>query len=57
MGTIEQGVRGHAADAQQKADSGRGWYAVLARTGLVAKGISFGLVGALAVKLAVGHGG
>jgi hypothetical protein len=57
MGAIEQGVRGPAADAQQKADSGRGWYAVLARTGLVAKGISFGLVGALAVKLAVGHGG
>jgi hypothetical protein len=40
-----------------KARQGRGWYAVLARTGLVAKGISFGLVGALAVKLAVGDGG
>ena len=44
-------------EAQQKAHSGRGWYAVLARTGLVAKGLSFGLVGALAIKLALGHGG
>jgi Domain of Unknown Function (DUF1206) len=46
-----------ARDARQKANSGRGWYAVVARTGLVAKGLSFGLVGALAVKLAVGSGG
>jgi hypothetical protein len=30
---------------------------VLARTGLVAKGLSFGLVGALALKLALGDGG
>ena len=43
MGTIEA-----RADTRAKADEGRGWYAVLARTGLVAKGISFGLVGALA---------
>ena len=43
--------------ARQKADAGRGWYAVLARTGLVAKGLSFGLVGALAIKLALGDGG
>jgi hypothetical protein len=43
--------------ARQKAESGRGWYAVVARAGLVAKGLSFGLVGALAIKLAVGHGG
>jgi hypothetical protein len=40
-----------------KARSGSGWYAVVARTGLVAKGISFGLVGALAIKLAIGSGG
>lgn len=50
MGTLEQELRGSAA-------SGRGWYAVLARTGLVAKGFSYCLVGALAVKLAVGAGG
>jgi Domain of Unknown Function (DUF1206) len=43
--------------AREQADSGRGWYAVLARTGLVAKGLSFGLVGALAVRLALGDGG
>lgn len=40
-----------------KARSGSGWYAVVARTGLVAKGLSFGLVGALAIKLAIGSGG
>jgi uncharacterized protein DUF1206 len=43
--------------ARQKAESGRGWYAVLARTGLVAKGLSYGLVGVLALKLAIGDGG
>jgi hypothetical protein len=39
------------------ARQGRGWYAALARSGLVAKGLSYGLVGALAVKLAAGDGG
>jgi hypothetical protein len=42
---------------QAKARSGTGWYAALARTGLVAKGVSYGLVGLLSVALAVGHGG
>lgn len=56
MGTFEHGLKARA-ETQAKADEGRGWYAVLARAGLVAKGISFGLVGALAVKLAVGDGG
>jgi hypothetical protein len=46
-----------ARDVRAKADSGRGWYAGLARGGLVAKGISYGLVGVLAIKLAVGSGG
>jgi uncharacterized membrane protein YidH (DUF202 family) len=32
-------------------------YAWVARAGLVAKGVSFGLVGALAIKLALGDGG
>jgi hypothetical protein len=52
-------IQEHAVDAQvrAKARSGTGWYAVLARAGLVAKGISFLIVGALAVKLAVGEGG
>jgi len=44
-------------DARAKARQGSGWYSALARTGLVAKGISFGLVGALAIKLAFGDGG
>lgn len=43
--------------ARAKADSGSGWYAALARTGLVAKGVSFGIVGVLALKLALGDGG
>jgi hypothetical protein len=50
-------ARNPARDAQQKANEGRGWYAVVARTGLVAKGLSYGLVGALAIKLALGDGG
>jgi Domain of Unknown Function (DUF1206) len=45
------------AVARAKARTGSGWYAVLARTGLVAKGASFGIVGFLAAKLAVGDGG
>lgn len=53
MATLDQSAR----DARAKAEQGRGWYAVLARTGLVAKGASYALVGALAVKLALGDGG
>jgi hypothetical protein len=55
VATIE--VRRPAGQARAKAERGRGWYAVLARSGLVAKGLSYGLVGALAVKLALGDGG
>jgi hypothetical protein len=47
----------HGGQVRAKAESGTGWYSVLARTGLVAKGVSFGIVGALAVKLALGDGG
>jgi hypothetical protein len=43
--------------ARADAAQGRGWYAAVARFGLVAKGVSYGLVGALAVALAAGHGG
>jgi hypothetical protein len=43
--------------AEADAHAGRGWYAVLARTGLVAKGVSYGIVGILAIKLALGDGG
>jgi hypothetical protein len=52
-----EGLRHPADAARSEAQSGRGWYAVLARSGLVAKGLSFGLVGVLAIKLAAGHGG
>ncbi len=40
-----------------EAERGGGWYAALARTGLVAKGVSFAIVGVLALKLALGDGG
>jgi hypothetical protein len=46
-----------AQEAERRGRSGSGWYAWLARTGLVAKGVSFAIVGALAIKLAAGHGG
>lgn len=57
MSAVEGAVEQQGEKAKQKADAGRGWYAVLARVGLVAKGVSFGLVGALALKLALGSGG
>jgi hypothetical protein len=50
-------VRKPARQARAEAERGRGWYAALARFGLVAKGLSYGLVGALALKLALGDGG
>jgi hypothetical protein len=46
-----------ARDAREKAQTGSGWYAWVARGGLVAKGISYGLVGALAIGVAVDAGG
>ena len=46
-----------ARKARAKAASGSGWYAWLARGGLVAKGMSFGIVGVLAVAVAANAGG
>lgn len=43
--------------ARHAGRSGTGWYAWLARAGLVAKGASFGIVAVLAIKLALGDGG
>lgn len=57
MAAYERALRNPGDRAKRDAEAGRGWYAVLARTGLVAKGLSYGLVGALAVKLALGNGG
>ena len=56
-GEAEQAVQHPAREARARARGGTGWYAVLARVGLVAKGLSYGLVGALALKLALGGGG
>src|SRR5436305_14103199 len=44
-------------EVRAAARAGNGWYAFLARAGLLAKGISFGIVGVLAIKVAVGDGG
>jgi uncharacterized protein DUF1206 len=57
MASFESTLRNPGDRAKRNAETGRGWYAVLARTGLVAKGLSYGLVGVLAVKLALGDGG
>jgi Na+-transporting methylmalonyl-CoA/oxaloacetate decarboxylase gamma subunit len=46
-----------ARKTRQDAEQGRGWYAWLARAGLVAKGVSYGIVGVLALELAFGEGG
>lgn len=46
-----------ARKAREKAESGSGWYAWLARSGLLAKGVSFGIVAVLAIGLAIGVGG
>jgi hypothetical protein len=47
----------HLAKPRAAARSGGGWYEALARVGLVAKGISYGLVGVLAIGVATGVGG
>ena len=46
-----------AQEVREKADTGSGWYEWLARIGLVAKGISYVILGVLAIGVAVGKGG
>jgi hypothetical protein len=50
-------VRHPAQQVRAEAERGGGWYAALARAGLVAKGLSFGIVGVLAIELTLGSGG
>jgi hypothetical protein len=59
MATTEQGRQAvrQAVDTARRDAEGGGWYAWVARAGLVAKGVSFGIVGVLAIKLAAGDGG
>ena len=52
-----EAVRQPADKARRDARAGRGWYSTAARLGLVAKGVSYGLVAVLAFELALGHGG
>jgi len=55
--TDQQALRRPAQETRAKAESGSGWYAVVARVGLVAKGVSYGLVGVLAIGVATGGSG
>ena len=50
-------LRHAGGEARATAEAGTGWYEWLARTGLIAKGVSFGIVGILAFKLSLGSGG
>jgi len=54
---VKQAARQPAQEAREKAQTGSGWYSWLARLGLVAKGISYGIVAGLAIAVAVGAGG
>jgi hypothetical protein len=47
----------HLADRRLSAQSRRGWEELLGRVGLVAKGVSYGLVGVLSAGVAAGVGG
>jgi hypothetical protein len=53
----EQRLKQPVQEARRRGRTGDGWYEWLARFGLVAKGVSYGIVGVLAVKLAIGNGG
>ncbi len=50
-------LSGSARRAESDAKRGGGWFAGLARVGIVAKGVSYGIVGVLALMLALGEGG
>ena len=54
---VKEAARQPAQEARKKAQTGSGWYSWLARLGLVAKGISYGIVAWLAIAVAVGVGG
>lgn len=54
---VRRGFERPTRDTRERAESGSGWYPWLARGGLVAKGLSYAIVGVLAFKLAIGAGG
>jgi Domain of Unknown Function (DUF1206) len=57
LASAERAVEKPAEKAREKARTGSGWYEWTARSGLVAKGVSYGILGVLALKLALGDGG
>jgi hypothetical protein len=50
-------VQDPGREVRREAESGTGWYAWVARGGLVAKGLSYAIVGVLAIQVALGEGG
>ena len=57
MEGAKESLQHPARKARRDANQGRGWYSWLARLGLLAKGVSFSIVGVLALELALGEGG
>jgi hypothetical protein len=57
MDEAKEAVQHPARKTREDAERGRGWYSWIARIGLVAKGVSYGIVGVLALMLALGEGG
>jgi hypothetical protein len=55
--TAKAAAQDPAGEVRREAETGTGWYAWVARGGLVAKGVSYAIVGLLAIQVAVGEGG
>jgi hypothetical protein len=55
--TARAAAQDPAREVRREAERGTGWYAWVARSGLVAKGVSYAIVGVLAIELALGEGG
>ncbi|MDQ3982494.1 MAG: DUF1206 domain-containing protein, partial [Actinomycetota bacterium] len=55
--TARAAAQDPAREVRRDAERGTGWYAWVARGGLVAKGVSYAIVGVLAIQLALGDGG
>ena len=53
----KEAAQNPAREVRREAERGTGWYSWVARIGLVAKGVSYGIVGVLAIQVALGEGG
>jgi hypothetical protein len=52
-----EAVQHPAREVRREAERGTGWYSWVARVGLIAKGVSYAIVGVLAIQVALGEGG